>query len=187
MFKMVARYSFILVIMLHKLNIWKHLFITWTKFRREALCFTFSLTKNFIVKVSMSNNLISPGDVASFPLKICCFSQGNIRYGFDFIILHTWMNLMNPPLCAFSFSFSWHLFWQKRWVNTNFMEIQMKASFHRLMLKKDGDRATWEYPFAAAGINISFMLIQMLDLCSGLYTAWLQNKNNNIVSYDFWV
>ncbi|KAJ1379992.1 ELMO domain [Sesbania bispinosa] len=40
------------------------------------------------------------------------------------------------------------------------------ASFHRLMLKKDGKRATWEYPFAVAGINISFMLIQMLDLCS---------------------
>ncbi|XP_020235469.1 ELMO domain-containing protein C isoform X2 [Cajanus cajan] len=36
----------------------------------------------------------------------------------------------------------------------------------RLLLKKDGNRATWEYPFAAAGINISFMLIQMLDLCS---------------------
>ncbi|XP_057455704.1 uncharacterized protein LOC130746933 isoform X2 [Lotus japonicus] len=36
----------------------------------------------------------------------------------------------------------------------------------RLLLKKDGDRATWEYPFAVAGINISFMLIQMLDLYS---------------------
>lgn len=49
-----------------------------------------------------------------------------------------------------------------------FMEIQMKASFHRLLLKKDGTRDKWEYPFAVAGINISFMLIQMLDLCSGL-------------------
>ena len=46
----------------------------------------------------------------------------------------------------------------------------MKASFHRLMLKKGGKRATWEYPFAVAGINISFMLIQMLDLCSGVLT-----------------
>ncbi|KAK8464062.1 hypothetical protein PHAVU_011G113500 [Phaseolus vulgaris] len=54
----------------------------------------------------------------------------------------------------------------KRRVITNFMEIQMKASFHRLLLKKDGKRATWEYPFAVAGINISYMLIQMLDLCS---------------------
>ncbi|MBA0563162.1 hypothetical protein Golob_008160, partial [Gossypium lobatum] len=36
----------------------------------------------------------------------------------------------------------------------------------RLLLKEDGDRATWEYPFAVAGINVSFMLIQMLDLYS---------------------
>ncbi|XP_050947470.1 uncharacterized protein LOC103490510 isoform X3 [Cucumis melo] len=34
----------------------------------------------------------------------------------------------------------------------------------RLLLKEDGNRATWEYPFAVAGINVSFMLIQMLDL-----------------------
>lgn len=46
----------------------------------------------------------------------------------------------------------------------------MKASFHRLLLKKEGIRATWEYPFAVAGINISYMLIQMLDLYSGLCT-----------------
>ncbi|XP_074302710.1 uncharacterized protein LOC141634429 isoform X2 [Silene latifolia] len=39
-------------------------------------------------------------------------------------------------------------------------------SFHRLLFKEDGDRATWEYPFAVAGINITFMLIQMLDLFS---------------------
>ncbi|XP_020868687.1 ELMO domain-containing protein 3 isoform X4 [Arabidopsis lyrata subsp. lyrata] len=36
--------------------------------------------------------------------------------------------------------------------------------FRRLLLKQRGDRAKWEYPFAVAGINISFMLIQMLDL-----------------------
>ncbi|KAK8706530.1 hypothetical protein V6N13_050091 [Hibiscus sabdariffa] len=36
----------------------------------------------------------------------------------------------------------------------------------RLLLKLDGTRATWEYPFAVAGINVSFMLIQMLDLFS---------------------
>ncbi|KAE9457621.1 hypothetical protein C3L33_10476, partial [Rhododendron williamsianum] len=40
------------------------------------------------------------------------------------------------------------------------------ASFHRLLFKKGGKRATWEYPFAVAGINVSFMLIQMLDLYS---------------------
>ncbi|CAK9138796.1 unnamed protein product [Ilex paraguariensis] len=40
------------------------------------------------------------------------------------------------------------------------------ASFHRLLFKQGGKRATWEYPFAVAGINVSFMLIQMLDLYS---------------------
>ncbi|RXH89823.1 hypothetical protein DVH24_032180 [Malus domestica] len=40
------------------------------------------------------------------------------------------------------------------------------ASFRRLLFKREGNRATWEYPFAVAGINISFMLTEMLDLCS---------------------
>lgn len=39
--------------------------------------------------------------------------------------------------------------------------------FQRLLHKQDGKRAEWEYPFAVAGINISFMLAQMLDLQSG--------------------
>jgi len=39
-----------------------------------------------------------------------------------------------------------------------------------LLHKQDGKRATWEYPFAVAGLNISFMLIQMLDLKAGLFS-----------------
>ena len=54
----------------------------------------------------------------------------------------------------------------------------MKASFHRLLFKKGGERATWEYPFAVAGINVSFMLIQMLDLDSGLFT-YIRNSLYN--------
>lgn len=50
--------------------------------------------------------------------------------------------------------------------NLLFFARTYPASFRRLLLKKDGKRATWEYPFAAAGINISYMLIQMLDLQS---------------------
>ncbi|XP_071694833.1 uncharacterized protein [Rutidosis leptorrhynchoides] len=38
------------------------------------------------------------------------------------------------------------------------------SAFHRLLLKQRGKRATWEYPFAIAGVNISFMLTQMLEL-----------------------
>lgn len=43
----------------------------------------------------------------------------------------------------------------------------LQRSFQDLLLKQDGDRAMWEYPFAVAGVNITFMLIQMLDLEAG--------------------
>ncbi|XP_039131014.1 uncharacterized protein LOC120267430 isoform X3 [Dioscorea cayenensis subsp. rotundata] len=36
----------------------------------------------------------------------------------------------------------------------------------RILFKQEGMRSAWEYPFAVAGINVSFMLIQMLDLYS---------------------
>lgn len=44
-------------------------------------------------------------------------------------------------------------------------------SFQCLLHKEDGQRAEWEYPFAVAGINISFVLAQMLDLQSGKPTS----------------
>ncbi|XP_021832320.1 ELMO domain-containing protein B isoform X1 [Prunus avium] len=50
--------------------------------------------------------------------------------------------------------------------NLLFFTRTYPVSFRRLLFKEDGKRATWEYPFAVAGINISFMLIKMLDLCS---------------------
>ncbi|KAL6008340.1 hypothetical protein ACLOJK_033849 [Asimina triloba] len=37
-------------------------------------------------------------------------------------------------------------------------------TFQNLLWKQEGVRAMWEYPFAIAGVNITFMLIQMLDL-----------------------
>lgn len=51
--------------------------------------------------------------------------------------------------------------------NLIFFAKKYPDSFQRLLHKQDGTRAEWEYPFAVAGINISFMLIQMLDLQSG--------------------
>ncbi|KAL1217150.1 hypothetical protein V5N11_021484 [Cardamine amara subsp. amara] len=39
-----------------------------------------------------------------------------------------------------------------------------QKSFQQLLRKQVGDRSVWEYPFAVAGVNITFMLIQMLDL-----------------------
>uniref|UniRef100_A0A0A9E768 ELMO domain-containing protein n=1 Tax=Arundo donax TaxID=35708 RepID=A0A0A9E768_ARUDO len=46
-------------------------------------------------------------------------------------------------------------------------------SFHRLLHKADGNRAEWEYPFAVASVNISYMLVQMLDLQSGEVNAMI--------------
>ncbi|KAL6885537.1 hypothetical protein ACP4OV_010316 [Aristida adscensionis] len=40
------------------------------------------------------------------------------------------------------------------------------TAFKRLLLKQQGVRVTWEYPFAVAGVNISYMLIQLLELNS---------------------
>ncbi|XVF06718.1 hypothetical protein REPUB_Repub06bG0074900 [Reevesia pubescens] len=51
--------------------------------------------------------------------------------------------------------------------NLIFFAKKYPESFQRLLHKQDGNRADWEYPFAVAGINISFMLVQMLDLQSG--------------------
>ncbi|PKI58920.1 hypothetical protein CRG98_020666 [Punica granatum] len=51
--------------------------------------------------------------------------------------------------------------------NLIFFAQKYPESFQRLLHKQDGIRAEWEYPFAVAGINISFMLAQMLDLQSG--------------------
>ncbi|ERN03358.1 hypothetical protein AMTR_s00003p00246260, partial [Amborella trichopoda] len=50
--------------------------------------------------------------------------------------------------------------------NLLFFAQYYPTSFRRLLFKLDGKRATWEYPFAVAGINVTFMLIQMLDLYS---------------------
>lgn len=55
--------------------------------------------------------------------------------------------------------------------NLIFFARNYPDSFLMLLHKQVGARAEWEYPFAVAGINISFMLIQMLDLQSGTPTS----------------
>lgn len=39
-----------------------------------------------------------------------------------------------------------------------------QLSFQSLLRKQTGKRAMWEYPFAVAGVNITFMILKMLDL-----------------------
>lgn len=50
--------------------------------------------------------------------------------------------------------------------NLLFFAKTYPKSFQCLLQKQKGSRATWEYPFAVAGVNITFMLIQILDLRS---------------------
>ncbi|KAI3728766.1 hypothetical protein L6452_17408 [Arctium lappa] len=50
--------------------------------------------------------------------------------------------------------------------NLLFFAKTFPTPFRRLLLKQRGTRAQWEYPFAVAGINVSFMLTQMLELYS---------------------
>lgn len=52
--------------------------------------------------------------------------------------------------------------------NLIFFARNYPNSFQMLLHKQAGIRAEWEYPFAVAGVNISFMLVQMLDLQSGI-------------------
>ncbi|KAL2559936.1 ELMO/CED-12 family protein [Forsythia ovata] len=48
--------------------------------------------------------------------------------------------------------------------NLLFFAKTFSTSFQSLLKKQAGKRAVWEYPFAVAGVNITFMIIQMLDL-----------------------
>ncbi|KAK4753627.1 hypothetical protein SAY87_001731 [Trapa incisa] len=48
--------------------------------------------------------------------------------------------------------------------NLLFFAKTFSTSFERLLKKEGGKRAAWEYPFAVAGVNITFMIMQMLDL-----------------------
>ncbi|KAJ3691486.1 hypothetical protein LUZ61_020650 [Rhynchospora tenuis] len=50
--------------------------------------------------------------------------------------------------------------------NLLFFARTYPGSFKRLLHKRDGERAAWEYPFAVAGLNISYMLVQLLELNS---------------------
>ena len=76
-----------------------------TDFKESALWLTFPLPQKFLFQGIVSNIQISSGDVASFPLKIYCFSQGNIRYAFLSSILHIWKNLMSLKSC------NWQVVW----------------------------------------------------------------------------
>ncbi|URE36794.1 ELMO/CED-12 family [Musa troglodytarum] len=59
-------------------------------------------------------------------------------------------------------------------------------SFQRLLNKQCGKRATWEYPFAVAGVNITFMIMQMLDLQSTKARTFVRAVFIQMLSEDEW-
>ncbi|CAA7396244.1 unnamed protein product [Spirodela intermedia] len=74
--------------------------------------------------------------------------------------------------------------------NLLFFAKTFSVSFQRLLNKAGGKRATWEYPFAVAGVNITFMIMQMLQLHSfavGAGGCWAQHavKSRNFVRSVF--
>ncbi|CAL5338651.1 unnamed protein product [Camellia sinensis] len=63
------------------------------------------------------------------------------------------------------------------------------TSFQCLLKKQGGKRAAWEYPFAVAGVNITFMIMQMLDLDATksrtfVRTVFLQMLSENEWAFD---
>lgn len=73
--------------------------------------------------------------------------------------------------------------------NLLFFAKTFATSFQCLLKKQGGKRAAWEYPFAAAGVNITFMLIQMLDLGASkrrtfVRTVFLQMLSENEWAFD---
>lgn len=70
--------------------------------------------------------------------------------------------------------------------NLLFFAKTFSASFQRLLQKQSGNRATWEYPFAVAGVNITFMIMQMLDLQSTKPRTFIKAVFVQMLSEDEW-
>ncbi|XP_010415316.1 PREDICTED: ELMO domain-containing protein A-like isoform X3 [Camelina sativa] len=73
--------------------------------------------------------------------------------------------------------------------NLLFFAKTFSTSYQRLLKKQGGKRAAWEYPFAVAGVNITFMIMQMLDLealkpRSFLRLVFLQMLSENEWAFD---
>lgn len=94
--------------------------------------------------------------MASSHLKTCFISPEITRYVlFSTLVMNFWSLVITLVT----------------WFSTNTKNL--KVAFSRVRLKQSGERSEWEYPFAVAGINVSFMLTQMLDLHSGVPNNWI--------------
>ncbi|CAA7058430.1 unnamed protein product [Microthlaspi erraticum] len=70
--------------------------------------------------------------------------------------------------------------------NLLFFAKTFSTSFQRLLKKQGGKRAAWEYPFAVAGVNITFMIMQMLDLEASKPRTFVRSVFLQMLSENEW-
>ncbi|GKV16098.1 hypothetical protein SLEP1_g26792 [Rubroshorea leprosula] len=70
--------------------------------------------------------------------------------------------------------------------NLLFFAKTFSTSFQRLLKKQGGERAAWEYPFAVAGVNITFMIMQMLDLDATKRRTFIRSVFLQMLSENEW-
>ncbi|XP_023541043.1 ELMO domain-containing protein C-like isoform X2 [Cucurbita pepo subsp. pepo] len=70
--------------------------------------------------------------------------------------------------------------------NLLFFAKTFSTSFQRLLRKQGGKPAVWEYPFAVAGVNITFMLMQMLDLDVSKPRTFIRSVFLQMLSENEW-
>ncbi|CAI0381214.1 unnamed protein product [Linum tenue] len=61
-----------------------------------------------------------------------------------------------------------------------------QISFQRLLKKQGGKRSAWEYPFAVAGVNVTFMIMQMLDLDATKPRTFVRSVFMQMLSENEW-
>ncbi|CAN0896139.1 ELMO domain-containing protein A [Linum grandiflorum] len=70
--------------------------------------------------------------------------------------------------------------------NLLFFSKTFTTSFQALLKKQGGTRSAWEYPFAVAGVNITFMIMQMLDLEATKPRTFVRSVFLQMLSEDEW-
>ncbi|KAG5236429.1 ELMO domain-containing protein [Salix suchowensis] len=70
--------------------------------------------------------------------------------------------------------------------NLLFFAKTFSASFQILLKKQGGKRSAWEYPFAVAGVNVTFMIMQMLDLDAMKPRTFVRSVFLQILSENEW-
>ncbi|XP_015572241.1 ELMO domain-containing protein C isoform X2 [Ricinus communis] len=70
--------------------------------------------------------------------------------------------------------------------NLLFFAKTFSTSFQRLLKKQGGKRSAWEYPFAVAGVNVTFMIMQMLDLDASKPRTFVRSVFLQMLSENEW-